>query len=192
MTRPIYWAAIWLCASTCLVTHPCVAEIWSWELELNQAQVRNGPEPDGSTGSPGRAKARLSFDTETNQLTLQIRWQGLVGDLSKLHIHGPVSPSHSTTRHVVEFLGPPEVPPALARTEGSWANTRQVTDFTQDGFPILPRQQVLNILASGNAYLNLHTSVFGMGELRGNLGSPTVTRESEPETGKGIPRRHAD
>ena len=42
----------------------------------------------------------------------------------------------------------------------------------QEGDPALSPQQGVRLLQNGKTYLNVHTSVFGMGEIRSNLDFP--------------------
>ena len=103
---------------------------------------------------------------------VRIRFEDRVGDLSQIHVHGPARADTSTPRHVIEFLGPPEVPDSLATTQGVF-ETRVPLDTTQQpGQPPLPPESVLALLQGGHSYLNIHTTVFEMGEIRGNLGHP--------------------
>ena len=54
--------------------------------------------------------------------------------------------------------------------------TLELTAFEQPAYGRIELDAILLALESGRAYLNLHTTVFGMGEIRGNLGSPVVER----------------
>jgi hypothetical protein len=147
-----------------------------WEFALDETQVKNGPELDGSTNSPGTGSAVIEIDTAAKRLEYRITWDGLVGELSKLHIHGPATSLQSTPRHVIELLGPPEPPAALKKRSGATSGTLELTAFEQPGYGRIELDAILLALESGRAYLNLHTTVFGMGEIRGNLGSPVVER----------------
>ena len=155
-------------------------DVWVWDFPIEESQVKNGPEPDGSTNSPGKGRGHIEYDSESREFTVRIHFEDLAGDLSKLHVHGPSKPNRSTPRHVIEFLGPPEVPEHLATTEGTFETRTPLTATIQEGFITLPPERVLELLVGGHSYLNVHTTVFGMGEIRGNLGEP-VRREQTPE-----------
>ena len=150
------------------------AEIWVWDFPIDESQVKNGPEPDGSTNSPATGQGHLEYDSRSNEFKIRIEFEGLAGDLSKLHVHGPSKSDRSTPRHVIEFLGPPEVPASLATTHGTYETTMPLSPTVQEGFITLSPERVLELLMDGHTYLNVHTTVFGMGEIRGNLGKPTV------------------
>lgn len=147
-------------------------EVLVWEFPIGESQVRNGPEPDGSTNSPGRGQGRIEFDPRAREFRVRVVFEDLVGDLSKLHIHGPAGAESSTPRHVIEFLGPPEVPEALQTGTGVFETRVPLTATFQSDFPPLPPDAVVTLLTGGQTYLNVHTTVFGMGEIRGNLGMP--------------------
>jgi hypothetical protein len=148
------------------------ADTLYWDFALDEAQVKNGPEDDGSTDSPGRGTARIEYDPSGGLLRYEVRWRGLVGRLSKLHVHGPASRERSTPRHVLELLGPPEPPPELVQREGVYSGSQTLGALSQEGFPVLSAEDIVRVLKSGKAYLNLHSTIFGKGEIRGNLGLP--------------------
>jgi len=158
-------------------------QVLVWDFPIEESQVKNGPESDGSTNSPGRGQGRIEFDPATNAFLVRIRFEGLVGDLSQLHVHGPARADTSTPRHVIEFLGPPEVPESLAATQGLFETRVPLSATQQADQPPLPPEAVLGLLQGGHSYLNVHTTVFGMGEIRGNLGhpvpGPSLLREAQ-------------
>jgi hypothetical protein len=147
---------------------------YEWNFTMDESQVKNGPEPDASTESPGTGRGFISYEATTNVLKYRIEWSGLVGRMSKLHVHGPATSSHSTLRHLLEFIGPPEASAEIARSDGAFEGERQLEGIEQDGFQPLSRDEIVAMLMSGEAYLNVHTTVFGMGEIRGNLGPAEI------------------
>lgn len=169
-------------ATLCLfiLNQPSYAEVLVWEFVSSEDQIKNGPEPDGSTNSPGTGTGRFEYDTETNVISYTLDWENLFGDLTKLHVHGPADENSSNPQHILEFLGPPEVPVELQTTSGSWSDSHPLETLIQPGFDPLSPEQIVDIMVSGEAYLNIHTSVFGMGEIRGNLGVPV------PEPAAGL------
>ncbi|MFP8873957.1 MAG: CHRD domain-containing protein [Myxococcota bacterium] len=173
----------------CLVAGNATSDVWVWDFPIDESQVKNGPEPDGSTNSPGKGYGHIEYDSESREFTIRIRFEGLVGDLSKLHVHGPSKPSRSTPRHVIEFLGPPEIPETLATTEGVYETRIPLAATVQEGFITLPAERILALLIDGHTYLNVHTTVFGMGEIRGNLGKPAPREQAPRPRIPEIPRR---
>ena len=158
--------------SLLLLTSIVSAEVLIWDFTADEQQVRNGPEADGSTNSPGTGTGRLEYDFDTNILSYEITWDQLFGEMTRLHIHGAADENTSTPRHVVELLGPPAIPPELATTSGSLSGSFVVETLIQDGFDPIPASEIIDTLVSGDAYVNFHTTVFGTGEIRGNVGIP--------------------
>ena len=156
------------------------AQTYNWDFTLNEQLVKNGPEPDGSTNSPGFGHGTVSLDLETNTVSYDISWEGLVGDLTKLHIHGPASAQESTPQHLIEIFGPPEVPLELVTTSGTATGLFQLQTLVQEGFGPVEPNEIIEAMLQGESYINVHTTVFGMGEIRGNLGHPV------PEPGSSL------
>ena len=172
-TRFTPWLHVGRCAIALLfLTSTVSAEVLVWDFTADEQQVRNGPESDGSTNSPGTGSARLEYDSDTNLLSYDVRWDNLFGEMTKLHIHGAADENMSTPRHIVELLGPPPVPVELAASSGSLTGSLLVETLEQPGFDPIPGSEIIDTLASGRAYMNFHTTVFGTGEIRGNVGMP--------------------
>lgn len=149
-----------------------LAETLVWSFPINEQSIRNGPEEDGSTNSPGSGQGHVELDLTTNIVSYDLSWDGLIGGLTKLHIHGPASSETSNPQHIIEIFGPPEVPSELATTSGRVVDSFELQTLEQPGFDPLPPDAIVDAMISGQAYLNVHTTVFGMGEIRGNLGVP--------------------
>ena len=76
--------------TTALLSSPTFAAVSArWDFPIDEGQVRNGPEPDGSTQSAASGFAHCAFDADTSVLLYTVSWQGLQGDLTQLHVHGP-------------------------------------------------------------------------------------------------------
>lgn len=148
------------------------AETIVWNFSINEQSIKNGPEADGSTNSPGFGEGTVELDLDTNVISYDFSWSGLIGDLTKLHVHGPASVDASNPQHVIEIFGPPEVPAELATTAGTVSNSFALQTLVQEGFDPLSPEAIIETMMNGQAYLNVHTTVFGKGEIRGNLGMP--------------------
>ena len=148
------------------------AEKLTWSFPMDEQSIKNGPESDGSTNSPGLGQGVVELDLDTNIISIDLSWSGLIGDLTKLHIHGPASLDGSNPQHLIEIYGPPEVPAELATTEGSWSDTFELQTLLQPNFDPVDPDLIIESMINGQAYVNVHTTVFGTGEIRGNLGLP--------------------
>ncbi len=121
---------------------PASAVIIPLTANMTGAQANAG----AGTGSPGTGTGTISLDTVTSQLTWSITWSGLTSAPIAMHFHGPAAPNLNAGVQVgVGVVGTPVV-----------------------GNAILNAAQVADLLA-GLWYLNLHTSMFPGGEIRGQV-----------------------
>lgn len=171
MNRWIRWNR--LCVFVCMVL-PSIAsaEVLTWNFTMDEQQIKNGPESDGSTNSPGTGSGYVTYDSSTNVISYSLTWDGLVGDVTKLHIHGPADATKSNPQHILEIYGPPAVANFPTTTSATWTDSHTLETLIQPGFDPLSPEQIVQIMTDGTAYVNVHTSVFGTGEIRGNLGLP--------------------
>lgn len=160
----------------CAAPLPAQAEKLLWTWTADESQVKNSGVGDGSTGSPATGGGYALYDPSTNLMTVSYTWNGFLTDLNKLHIHGPASADVSNPQHVIETFGPPEPPAGLDLKNGSYTETFELVTLTQPGGDLSPAD-ILQIMTDGLAYVNYHTDQFGSGEIRGNLGLPTVVPE---------------
>jgi hypothetical protein len=136
------------------------------------------PPATNSTASGNEISAGISFDTDTSLLTLAVGFGAAAGfaDLSApitaLHIHGPALPG-SNAPVVVNLAS------NLFLSPGSG-----VSGVVYGTVPI-PTNEVANLLA-GLHYLNIHSTNYPGGELRGQLipqlNQPPVLVCPEPAT----------
>lgn len=157
------------------------AKVHQWDFQITEDQIKNGPESDGSTNSTADGIGHIEYDTVTGNVSYDISWNNLQGFLTKIHVHGPATPSQSNPVHlieVIEFVFPDTDPagtvtlPSSAplgtytgnRTTGSFSNSHLLDPH--GGFT---SAEIVDIMLSGNAYVNVHSETFGMGEIRGNL-----------------------
>jgi hypothetical protein len=104
------------------------------------------------TGSPGTGFASLSLDDVADTLSINLTYQGLTTPVNNAHIHCCAAPGVSAGV-VIPFV-PPFV---LGATSGTFINTFNLT-------PI----QVADV-ESGLSYINIHTTAFPAGEIRGQV-----------------------
>ena len=116
---------------------------------LSGAQVPGGGDPEG------RARATLRLDPEMELVCLTANWDGLSGDVTALHVHR--APEGENGPHHIELLNDESLAGARNQVEfcvhptGS-ANTIQDVVDNPAGF-----------------YLNVHTTAFPKGAIRGQL-----------------------
>ena len=112
---------------------------------MDCAQANAGAGTCGLGGS-GTGSATITLDTNTNLLSWSITWSGLSGTPTLMHFHGPALPNQNAGVQVnTGVAGPPVV-----------------------GNSVITAAQANDLLA-GLWYLNLHTSTFGGGEIRGQV-----------------------
>lgn len=127
------------------------------------------------TGSPGIGSALVTVDTVTNLMTVNVSFAGLVSPTIASHIHCCAGPGVNAmvATAVPTFPGFP-----LGVTTGTYLQTFDLTSastynpafITAHGGTVAGAQAAfLAGLASGQTYLNIHTTLFPGGEIRGQL-----------------------
>lgn len=128
-------------AGMMLAMAPAHAEMIDMMAELS------GPSEVPANDSAGTGTVDASFDTETMMLTWTVTYEGLTGDATAAHFHGPASPEENA---------PPVVP-----IEGDLASPIE-------GSATLTEEQATQ-LQDGMWYFNVHTAQYPDGEIRGQL-----------------------
>ncbi|HWW03037.1 MAG TPA: CHRD domain-containing protein [Candidatus Acidoferrum sp.] len=105
----------------------------------------------GPTGSTATGIGTVVLNAAGTQITVDESWTGLTAPATASHIHGPASTSQNAGV-LIPFSGVP------AATAGS---------IPEQVFSITPTQ--VGYLESGQLYMNVHTSTFPGGEIRGQL-----------------------
>jgi hypothetical protein len=101
--------------------------------------------------SPGTGFGTVLLNAAQNQITCDENWSGLTAPATASHIHGPAAPG-TNAPVLFPFSGVP------AATSGS---------IPTQSFAITPAQ--VSDLFAGLYYMNVHTSNFPGGEIRGQL-----------------------
>src|ERR1051325_6781105 len=129
------------------------------------------------TGSPGIGSALVTLDTVTNLLTVNVSFAGLGSPTIASHIHccAPPGTNALVATTVPTFPGFP-----LGVTTGTYLMTFDMTlassynpaFITAHGGTVAGAEAALIAgLSSGQTYLNIHTTQFPGGEIRGQLQS---------------------
>jgi hypothetical protein len=127
------------------------------------------------SGSPGIGSALVTFDTVTNLLTVNVSFAGLVSPTIASHIHCCTPPGANAlvATPVPTFPGFP-----LGVTTGTYLQTFDMSlassynpaFITAHGGTVAGAQAAFVAgLLSGQTYLNIHTTQFPGGEIRGQL-----------------------
>jgi hypothetical protein len=127
------------------------------------------------TGSPGIGSALVTLDTVTNLLTVNVSFAGLGSPTIASHIHccAPPGTNAMVATTVPTFPGFP-----LGVTTGTYlmtfdltvASTYNPAFITAHGGTVAGAQAAFTTgLISGLTYLNIHTTQFPGGEIRGQL-----------------------
>ncbi|MEM7781867.1 MAG: CHRD domain-containing protein [Planctomycetota bacterium] len=131
--------------------------------------------PTGEPGSGGLGDSGISFDTDTNILSVDVEWGSGNGftdlsvDVFALHLHGPTADSHSAAWGQ-------RAPLMIVLSESTAFNASR-TDGGVDANYFLDSSQSAALLA-GRTYINVHLSDTDTGMIRGYLAAV-------PEPGSG-------
>ena len=140
ITRTASLAAI-AAAGLLLFAAPAYAEMLNMSAELTGA----AEVPPNDSAATGMLEA--TYDTETMMLTWTVTYDGLTGEATAAHFHGPAAPDE-TAGPVVPVEGDLASP-----IEGSATLTEEQATQLQDGM----------------WYFNLHTAEYPDGEIRGQV-----------------------
>jgi hypothetical protein len=134
-----------------------------------------GPGESPPNASPGTGFATVLVDPLANTMEVQVSFSGLLSTTTASHIHCCVAPPTATgvATQLPTFTGFP-----LGVTAGTYDHTFDLLDAAtynpafvtaNGGTTASARSALLTGLAAGFAYLNIHTTQFPSGEIRGFL-----------------------
>jgi CHRD domain/PEP-CTERM motif len=137
----------------------------------------SGPAEAPPNASPGIGSTIVTYDSTTHLLRVQASFSGLLAGTTASHIHSPTAvPGDGTAgvaTEVPSFTGFP-----LGVTSGTMDNTFDLTLASSwnpafiaanGGSPASAEAALFIGMIEGRAYLNIHTSMFPGGEIRGFL-----------------------
>jgi hypothetical protein len=147
----------------------------------------NGPSESPPNASPGVGSAEVDFDIVAHTMRVEVAFSGMSAPTTASHIHAatalPGVGTASVATTVPTFPGFP-----LGVTSGTYDQTFNTLDpatynpafVTANGGTAAGAEAALAAaLASDRAYLNIHTTAFPGGEIRGFL-VPAATVVPEP------------
>ncbi|MFM7266081.1 MAG: CHRD domain-containing protein [Cyanobium sp.] len=131
-----------------------------------------GPEAAGATGS---GTTSLLIDELTNSLRLKVDFSGLSGNTTVAHIHGPTAaPGTGTASVMVTTPSLPSFPVGYPNGTYDYTfdllspSTYRAGFITANGGTTAgARDAFLASLLDGKAYLNVHSTTYPSGEIRG-------------------------
>ena len=98
-----------------------------------------------ATDSAGKGSAEVTVDTDTKKVSWTMSVEGLSGDATAAHAHGPASATESAPP-VIDMSGDKMMKGSADITEAQWTEMK-----------------------AGKYYINVHTAKFPDGEIRGQL-----------------------
>ncbi|MGH0033480.1 MAG: CHRD domain-containing protein [Myxococcota bacterium] len=166
------------------------ARTFVWEMSADESQVANSGVGDGSTDSAATGGATITYDTKTRRLTYDIDWNGLEGDLTKIHIHGPADPGQSNRAHLFNvFTEEVDVlTSGVDRTTDSVQAEQKLRSLVLDTRSPFGPGQALRFMLDGRGYVNIHTNLWPNGEIRADF----VLTAGVPRTGTNAQRKCAN
>jgi uncharacterized protein (TIGR03382 family) len=137
----------------------------------------SGPAEAPPNASPGTGSAIVTLDLDLVTMKVEVNFSGLIGNVSAAHIHGPTSVAGAGTAGVMTmtptFLGFPS-----GVTSGTYSQTFDMTlassynasFITNNGGTVSGALNAqIAALDAGKAYVNIHSTSFPGGEIRGFL-----------------------
>ncbi|RFC49662.1 MAG: CHRD domain-containing protein [Verrucomicrobia bacterium] len=137
----------------------------------------SGPAEAPPNASPGTGTALVTLDLDWVYMKVDVTFSGLQGTVTASHIHGPTAVAGTGTAGVMTmtptFLGFP-----LGVTSGTYSQTFDLTLASSynaafiaanGGTVATALNAQIAAMDAGKTYLNIHTTSFAGGEIRGFL-----------------------
>ena len=143
----------------------------------------SGPNEVPANNSPGIGKALVTIDAAANTMRVQATFSGLLAGVTASHIHAPTAVAFTGTAGVATttptFTGFPS-----GVTFGTYDNTFNMLLASSynpsyvtanGGTPASAWTALRTAISAGKSYLNIHSTQFPAGEIRGFLNAcPTI------------------
>jgi len=141
----------------------------------------DGPSEFPPNASPGSGLAAVDIDTVAHSMTVHAEFSGLIGTTTASHIHCCVDPSAAVPTAGVATAVPTFPGFPLGVTSGIYDMTFDLTlaaSFNpafiaaHGGTPASAEADLVAAMLAGDTYLNIHSTEFQGGEIRGFLAVP--------------------
>ena len=141
------------------------------------AAVLSGPAESPPNTSPGTGYTTVTYNPSAHTLRIQITFSGLVAGTTASHIHAP-TPTPLTGTAAVATQLPSFVGFPLGVTSGTFDGTLNLLDAASynpsfitgnGGTPAAAEVALISFIMQNRSYLNIHSSTFPGGEIRGFL-----------------------
>ncbi len=131
------------------------------EVLLNGAKIPGGGDADG------RGTARFELDPATGSVCVEVAWRGLDGAVTAAHVHraprGVVGPHHIDLINAEHLVGSRNLLAACVAVEAG--------GHGHGGGSATPAETIQQVIdRPQDFYLNVHTTAFPAGAIRGQLG----------------------
>jgi len=148
--------------------------------------VLDGPSESPPVPSPGTGSATVEFDIAAHTLRVAVSFTDLIGFVTSAHIHGPTAmPGMGIAGIATTAPTFPGFPFGVA--SGTYDMTFDTTEagtfnpsfVAASGGTVAGAELALfTAMMDGKAYLNIHTTFFGSGEIRGFLEATSIAEPS--------------
>jgi CHRD domain/PEP-CTERM motif len=115
--------------------------------------------PPPTSNSPATGVGLFTLNAAQTQLSFSVTYQNLIGTITGAHFHDNVFGVRGPLEHEADITG---VTPVSGTLTGVWSSTDPTTPLTPG---------LVGDMFAGKMYIDLHTTAFPMGEIRGQLQS---------------------
>jgi len=150
----------------------------TYAIPITLSAILSGASEVPAVATPGTGLAFVTLDAAANSLLVNVTFSGLTAGTTASHIHccAPLGTNAMVSTTVPTFPGFP-----LGVMAGSYSQLFDLTApgtynpafITSNGGTVATAEAALIAgLLGGNTYLNIHTTAFPTGEIRGQLRVP--------------------